>query len=398
MSDDVPPSAPASHEGFAQGLTGDRRKQIGAALVVLILAASLGLAWLGWWWFVLTQRETTDNAYVGGHQLLVVPQVAGTVLAVHVDDTQRVKAGQLLVELDPTDATVALDAARARLAQAVRDVRRLQGAASQDVALVDARRLDLAQAQADLGRREPLRASRAMAPEQIAHAKDRVAAARAALLAAQRQAAASGALVEGTEIAQHPGVLAARAAFVDAALRLQRTRIVAAVEGDVVQRTAQPGQQVAPGQALMRLVDTDSLWIDANFKESQLRNLRIGQPVTVEVDLYGSGVDFEGRVVGFSAGTGSAFALLPPQNAAGNWVKVVQRVPVRIALSPDAMKAHPLIVGLSARVKVDTHDRGGARLSSIAPAAAATTADNPRLADAQAEADRIIAANTGHAS
>ncbi|HKY91341.1 MAG TPA: HlyD family efflux transporter periplasmic adaptor subunit, partial [Nevskiaceae bacterium] len=215
---------------------------------------------------------------------------------------------------------------------------------------------------------------------------------------AQRQASASSALVEGTETPGHPAVQAARAAFVDASLRLQRTRILAAVEGDVVQRTAQPGQQVAPGQALMRVVDTDSLWIDANFKESQLRNLRIGQPVTVEVDLYGGGVEFEGKVVGFSAGTGSAFALLPPQNAAGNWVKVVQRVPVRISLSPEAIEAHPLIVGLSARVNVDTHDREGARLSSVAPPAVATVASNPGLAAAQAEADRIIADNSGNAS
>ena len=375
-------------------MNAERQKQVRALALVLAVAIGAGIGWVLWWQLVLTLRESTDNAYVSGHRLVVAPQVTGTLIAVHSDDTQHVKAGQLLAELDPADALVALDAARATLAQAVRDVRKLQGISAEDRALVQSRTLELEEARRDYQRRKPLVDQRALAPEQLAHSADRLALAQLALLSAQKQAEASAAMSAAAGIADHPTVRAARSALVNAALGLQRTRILAPCSGDVVQRTAQPGQLVQAGTPLMYVVDTTSLWIDANFKEAQLRNLRIGQPVEAEVDLYGGAVSYPGRIAGFSAATGAAFALLPPQNAAGNWVKVVQRVPVRIALEPSAMSGHPLLLGLSAQVTVDTSDRQGARLAPAAVAAA--SASTPEgLLQAQAEADRIIAANIG---
>lgn len=368
-----------------------------AMLAVVALFAVLGLGWFLWWYSVLSVRQTTENAVVAGHQTLISAQVGGTVIAVNADDTQFVQAGAVLLQLDPADAAIALDRAQASLSQAVREVRQLRATAAASDALLATRRLDLAQAQADLDRRLPLLDSRAISPELITHARDRVALAQAALEAARQQTAATHAVVDGGALDNHPRVAAARAAYMDAWLGRQRTQILAPSSGVVTQRTVQVGHRVQPGAPLMRLVSRDEVWIDANFKETQLRDLRVGQPVKISVDVYGSSVSLRGKVAGFSPGTGAAFALLPAQNAAGNWVKVVQRVPVRIALEPGDLREHPLLVGLSVRISVDTSERKGPRLTSAAPNVVGPVAgtSSPGLDAATEAADRIVAASAG---
>ncbi|MFI4969290.1 MAG: efflux RND transporter periplasmic adaptor subunit [Lysobacterales bacterium] len=391
MSESPPPAttAPTANGGNSHG----KRRAI-----LLVIAAAFALIGIGWyllWLSVFSQREVTDDAYVNGNQVTLSAQVAGTVIAVLADDTQRVEAGQVLVRLDPTDAQVSLAKARSALANAVRQVRQQTEMASQYDAGIVARRLDLARARADLERRRPLLADKAIAPEEVAHAREAVDAANAALDLAMRQAAASHALVDGTAIGENASVLQAKAAFREAWIANERNAIVAPVSGYVAQRSVQVGARVQPGQALMTVIALHDLWVDANFKESQLAHIRIGQPAKVTSDLYGGGVEYSGKVVGLGAGTGSSFALLPPQNASGNWIKVVQRVAVRIEIDPQQLEKSPLRVGLSTSVKVDTHDRSGRVLAAtIANAPVAETTVYARdFAKAETEADAIVAAN-----
>lgn len=354
-----------------------RVRQLFLALIVM-MAIGAGIAVL--WLLIWSKQESTDNAYVAGHQVLVSARTPGTVRAVHVEDTDSVQRGQLLVELDGDDAAVGLERARANLLSAV-------GQARQQKALIATRAAELRAAQADFQRRAPLRESRALSPEVLQHAKDRVD------LAREGVASAKALWIEGG-ISVQPGVSAARAAYIDAALNVARIRVTAPTPGVVVQRTAQVGQQAEPGLPLLRLVPLDGLWIDANFKETQLTNVRIGQPAEVTIDLYGTGTRFKGHVAGFSAGTGSAFAVLPPQNAAGNWVKVVQRVPVRIVLDPDQIRDYPLRLGLSVRVRIDTHDRSGPRLRDMKVLAeAASTGPSEDLLKAEQDARALIDAD-----
>ena len=385
MSEPVPNARPTTSNG--------KRRVLLVGVTLVFIAA--GIAWYLLWLNVWSQREVTDDAYVGGNQVAVSSQLPGTVVGVLVDDTQRVEAGDVLVRLDPTDAGVALGKARSALASAVRQVRQQTALASQYDAAIAARRLDLVRAQADLARRRPLLADKAIAPEEVAHARSAVETAHAALDLAQRQSDAAHALVDGTDVAGNSAVQQARAAFREAWINAERNAIVAPVGGYVAQRSVQVGSRVQPGQALLTIIPLHDLWVDANFKESQLAHIRIGQSATVEADVYGGDVEFHGKVAGLAAGTGSAFALLPPQNASGNWIKVVQRVPVRIELDPRQLARSPLRVGLSTSVRVDTHDRSG-RVLPAAPAAApvAETSVFARdLARAEAEADAIIAAN-----
>jgi len=366
--------------------------------ILIVIAAIFVLAGIGWYLlyvFVLSQREVTDDAYVSGNQVSVSAQVAGTVIAVLADDTQLVQPGQVLVKLDPTDAEVALAKARSALANAVRQVRQQSEMASQYDAAIASRKLELARAQADLNRRQPLLADKAIAPEEVAHAREAAETAKAALDLAERQSSAAHALVDGTSIANNASVMQAKAAFREAWINAERDAIVAPLGGYVAQRAVQVGVRVQPGQALLTIIPLHDLWIEANFKESQLRNVRIGQPAHVETDLYGSSAEFHGKVIGLGAGTGAAFALLPPQNASGNWIKVVQRVPVRIGLDPKELDAHPLRVGLSTSVKVDTHERNGPVLAA-APTTqpvAETDVYARDIAKADAEADAIVRAN-----
>ena len=371
--------------------------------ILLVIAAIFVLAGIGWYLlyvFVFSLREVTDDAYVSGNQVSVSAQVAGTVIAVLADDTQLVQAGQVLVKLDPTDADVALAKARSALANAVRQVRQQTEMASQYDAAIASRKLELARAQADLNRRQPLLADKAIAPEEVAHARETVDNSKAALELAQRQSAAAHALVDGTSIADNASVMQAKAAFREAWINAQRDAIVAPVGGYVAQRSVQVGVRVQPGQALLTIIPLHDLWIEANFKESQLRNVRIGQPAEIETDLYGGSVEFHGKVIGLGAGTGAAFALLPPQNASGNWIKVVQRVPVRIGLDPKELDQHPLRVGLSTSVKVDTHERGGPVLATapVTKPIAETDVYARDIAKAEAEADAIVRANLASTS
>jgi len=346
-------------------LNGRRRLLIST---VLAASAAVGIAVAGWWLASGRYHESTDDAYVGGNLVQVTPQVAGTVLAIHADDTDYVSAGQTLVELDKADSRVALDQAEAQLAKTVRSVRNLLATDSQLQANVDQRRAELDRAREDLARRSRLDAQvpGAVAAEELQHARDAVATASAALESASRQLAAQRTLTDHTSIDTHPDVREAAAKVREAYLAYARTAIPAPVSGFVARRGVQVGQRVSPGAPLMTVVPLDQVWVDANFKEGQLPNLRAGQPVSLVADAYGGGVEYHGKVVGFGAGTGSAFALLPAQNATGNWIKVVQRVPVRIALDPAELKQHPLQIGLSMEAVVDTHDRAGERLPKIA--------------------------------
>jgi membrane fusion protein (multidrug efflux system) len=361
----------------------------GAFLVV-------GLVYTLYWAQVLRYHQTTDDAYVGGNVVQITPQISGTVVAIGADDTQFVKAGQPLVRLDEADAKVALDQAEAQLARTVRDVRNLFATSSQLDAAVQVRQTDLAAAQSDLARRQQLGTSGAVSGEELQHARDTVKAAQASLLAAQQQLAANKARVDGTTLEDHPQVRDAAAAVRNAYLTLARTQLPAPVAGFVARRNVQLGQRVAPGAPLMAVVPLDQVWVDANFKEPQLAHMRVGQPVRLTADLYGTRIVYHGRVAGFGAGTGAAFALLPAQNATGNWIKIVQRVPVRIALDEKEITAHPLQIGLSMKADVDvSQGSDGARLPQLVSNAAGWSTGVFDAGDDQADARvrAIIAAN-----
>ncbi|MDE2613265.1 MAG: efflux RND transporter periplasmic adaptor subunit [Burkholderiales bacterium] len=398
-----------------------RSALLGIAAVVLLAGLAYGVYWVLW----LRNSESTDNAYVQAPLVQITPQIGGTAIEIAVDDTERVRPGQVLVRLDPGDARLALTQAEAQLAQTVRDVRGLyanDGTLEAQIALRRAElqraQTELAKAQDDVARRRPLVTDGAVGREEFQHAeralealRGSLAAAQAAVTAAQAQLAANRVQTGGVALERHPAVLRAAAAVREAHLTLQRTTLRAPVDGVVARRTVQLGQRVAAGSPLMAVVALDQLWVDANFKEGQLRDIRIGQPAEASADQYGHGVVFHGRVIGLGAGTGAAFALLPAQNATGNWIKVVQRVPVRIALDARDLAAHPLRVGLSMEVKVDTRRTDGPTLGSApssvseAPAAsvaaaasaASAPAGAPSVDEAAADADvqRIIARNGG---
>ncbi len=372
-----------------------RRRRL---LISLTSAAALvAVAYGAYWGLYGRHFESTDDAYVAGNLIQLTPQVAGTVVSINADDTDRVEAGQAVIKLDPADTKVAMDQAESQLAQAVRDVRGLYANTSQLEANVAQRQADLDKAQADLGRRDKLGTSGAISGEELAHAKDQVKSAAAALAAAQEALAANQAQVDNTKIATHPTVAKAAAHFEEAYLAYHRTLIPAPVTGQVARRAVQVGQRVSPGTPLLAIVPLEHLWVDANFKEVQLRQMRIGQPVTLSADIYGGKVSYHGKVVGLGAGTGAAFALLPAQNATGNWIKVVQRVPVRVSLDAKELQQHPLRVGLSMEAEVDTRDDSGAPVAQAprSESAYATSVYDTQLKEADARIQAIIAANVG---
>ena len=372
-----------------------KRRVVLLTLAGIFLAA--GIVWFLLYWFVFSWREITDDAYVNGNQVTLSSQVTGTVISVLADDTQRVDAGQVLVKLDPTDSDLALAKAQSALAQAVRQVRQQTQTAAQYESSIAPKREELARAQADLARREPLLAEHAIAPEEVAHARQAVADARSALETAERQSNAAHALIDGSDVAGNPLVQQARTAYREAWVAAHRNAILAPVSGYVAQRSVQVGSRVQPGQALLTILPLHDLWVDANFKEVQLKHIRIGQPAEVRTDVYGSDMVYHGKVEGLAAGTGGAFALLPAQNASGNWIKVVQRVPVRITFDAKELEKYPLRVGLSTEVKVDTHDRNGAVLAQAAASKAIAKTDvyTTDGAAAEAAADAIVQANMG---
>ena len=436
MSDNAPTkNQPAA---TAAPVTNGTRKRGLTLITGLVLLAGIG--WGVWHWMYARHQVNTDNAYVAGNVVQITPQVAGTVIAINADDTDFVRAGQPLVRLDPADARVALEQAQAQLAQTVREVRVLYannatygaqiGTRQADVTrsqsdvtrtqadLVRAQS-DLAKSQDDVNRRAPLVDSGAVGREEFQHSTAQLASAKGAANAAQAAVSAAQAAVvatqsgvqaareqlsasrtqtDGTSVDQHPNVLRAAARVREAYLGLQRSELVAPIDGTIAKRGVQIGQRVQAGAPLMTLIALNQLWVDANFKESQLQALRIGQPADMEADVYGKRVVYHGKVAGLGAGTGAAFALLPAQNATGNWIKVVQRVPVRILLDPKELAEHPLRVGLSMDVTVDTQDQSGNSLSDTPRTSALAPSE---VFDAQqratnAKVDQIIAASLGH--
>ena len=346
-----------------QSMSRQRRLGLIAASSVVALAA---IGFGGYWGLALRFQESTDDAYVAGNVVQITPQISGTVVAIGADNTQFVQAGQTIVQLDRADAKVALDQAEAQLARTVREVRNLFSTSAQLAATLQIREADLATATEDLARRERLANSGAISGEELQHARDAYRGAQAAVLSARQQLAANRARVDGTSVDNHPDVQNVAASVRAAYLAYARTSLPAPVSGFVAQRSVQLGQRVNPGTPLLSIVPLEQVWVDANFKEPQLASMRVGQNVNLTADIYGHSVTYHGTIVGFNAGTGSAFALLPAQNATGNWIKIVQRVPVRIALKPSELAAHPLQIGLSMKAQVDTHDRGGARLPELA--------------------------------
>lgn len=387
-----------------------RKRALIAIAIVVVIAA---IAYSIYWFVYLSHFQDTDDAYVQGNVVLVTPQVAGTVVQVKVQDTDHVSAGDTLVALDPADARIALDEAEAALAQTVREVRQVYGndAASQAEILyrqADAARAtaELSRVQQDLNRRRDLAAKQVISREDLAHAQATVEAARSAQRAAlasvegsRKQLDASRAITDGVDVTAHPKIKAAAARVHDALIAVQRTRLTAPVSGIVAKRSVQLGQRVQAGAPMMAIVPLDEVWVDANFKEVQLRKMRVGQAVELTADVFGKDVVYHGKVAGLGAGTGAAFALIPAQNATGNWIKVVQRVPVRIALDPAELRAHPLRLGLSMQVEVDTANEKGAPVTAAPPkhpdsAVLATVGD----AEADAIVHRIIADNLGAAT
>jgi membrane fusion protein, multidrug efflux system len=368
-------------------------------LMLRVLAIVVLLAVIGWaLWYFLDGRwyEGTDDAYVNGNVVQITPQVPGTVVSIGADDGDLVHAGDVLVQLDPSDAEVALAGAKANLANTVRKVRGLYSSVSGAQADVAARKTAVDKARADYKRRVALAKSGAISTEELAHASDALTTAESALITAQQQYQTSKVLVDDTVVASHPDVQAAaanlRAAFLDDA----RATLIAPVDGYVAKRSVQVGQRVQPGAALMAVVPLHGVWVDANFKETQLTGMRIGQPVTIESDVYGGKVEYKGKVQSLGVGTGSAFSLLPAQNATGNWIKIVQRIPVRIVFDdPKQLDQHPLRLGMSLTVDVNLHDKSGPTLAQKSPTQAAFSTDvyKQQLAKADQAITQIIHAN-----
>lgn len=307
------------------------------------------------YWFIYSRHyESTDNVYVGGNIIPVTTQIAGTIISVKVNDTSFVKIGEPLVLLDPTDRTIALDQAKANLALILRQTEQLYVRDRGLQATIEARQLTLKQSSSDLKRRQQAINIGGVSQEDLTHAQDAYRIANSFLTTAVAERDANRALISGTSVNEHPAVQQAVAGVRDAYLALMRTTVRAPVSGYIAKRAAQVGQVVAAGTPLMAVVPLTDIWVDANFKEKQLMKIKPGQAVTLTADIYGSSVVYHGRVAGFSGGTGSAFALLPAQNATGNWIKVVQRLPVRIILDADELKKHPLRIGLSMEAVVDT--------------------------------------------
>jgi membrane fusion protein (multidrug efflux system) len=355
-----------------------------------------GLGYAGYWFLDARYFESTDDAYVNGDVVQVTSEVPGTVLALNVDDTQIIKAGQSLLSLDPADARIAEADAEADLARAVRQVRGLFAQGQELRAQIEQREQAERTADEDLQRRHGLLEDGAISTEELSHARDAVTTTRANVSAARQQLSQTVAQIDGTTIADHPQVLAAEAAVRNAALALHRTELVSPVTGVIAKRSVQVGERVAAGTPLLAVVPLDDVWVDANFKEGQLERMRTGQPVTVRTDLYGHQVTYHGHLVGIGAGSGSAFALLPAQNASGNWIKIVQRVPVRILLDPNELRAHPLRVGLSTTVRVNLHDISGplmtAAVRNVPIPRQASAGDDPSV---DARIASIVADNAG---
>ncbi|MFB4362868.1 multidrug efflux MFS transporter periplasmic adaptor subunit EmrA [Pantoea sp. BS_8] len=380
-----------------QPVNNKKKKRKGALILLALVVVLLGIAWGVYWFLVLRHFQETDDAYVAGNQVQIMAQVSGSVNKVWFDDTDYVKKGDVLVSLDKTDAQQAFEKAQTELATSVRQVHQQMINAKQYQATIALRQTALDQAQADLKRREPLGASNLIGREELQHARDAVASAKAELDVAIQQYNANQAIILNTSLENQPAVKQSAAQLRDAWLALQRTDIRSPMDGYVSRRSVQVGSQISTSTPLMAVVPATDLWVDANFKETQLAGVRIGQPATVVADIYGDDVVYHGKVVGLDMGTGSAFSLLPAQNATGNWIKVVQRLPVRIELNQDEVAKHPLRIGLSTLVKIDTDNKDGSVLATSVrqQAAYSTNALAIDLAPVNTLITDIVHANAG---
>ncbi|MCW8277928.1 efflux RND transporter periplasmic adaptor subunit [Pseudomonas sp. PCH199] len=371
--------------------------------MLLILAVAVALSGAGVWAyhdFYGRWSESTDDAYVNGNVVEITPLVTGTVVSIGADDGDLVHEGQVLVNFDPNDAEIGLQNAQAQLARTVRQVRGLYSNVDGMKAQVNAQQAEVQKAQDNFNRRKNLAAGGAISQEELSHARDDLTSAQNALANAKQQLKTTSALVDDTVVSSHPDVMAAAAQLRQAYLNNARSTLIAPVTGYVAKRTVQLGQRVQPGTALMAVIPLDQLWIDANFKETQLRDMRIGQPVEIETDLYGSSVKYSGTIDSLGAGTGSAFALLPAQNATGNWIKIVQRVPVRIHVNAQELAKNPLRVGLSTVVDVNLRDQSGPVLAQQPPqkASFSTNIYDSQLAEADAMITQLIHDNSAAVS
>jgi membrane fusion protein, multidrug efflux system len=375
-----------------------KRKVMLVVLAIVVILAGVGV-W-GYHEFYGRWNESTDDAYVNGNVVEITPLVTGTVVSIGADDGDLVHEGQVLINFDPNDAEVGLQSAQANLARTVRQVRGLYSNVDGMKAQVNAQQAEVQKAQDNFNRRKNLAAGGAISQEELSHARDDLTLAQNALANAKQQLKTTSALVDDTVVSSHPDVMSAAAQLRQAYLNNSRSTLIAPVTGYVAKRSVQLGQRVQPGTALMAVIPLDQLWIDANFKETQLRDMRIGQPVDIEADLYGSSVKYSGTIDSLGAGTGSAFALLPAQNATGNWIKIVQRVPVRIHINAEELAKHPLRVGLSTQVDVNLRDQSGPVLAQQPPqkASFSTNVYDRQLAEADAMITQLIHDNSAAVS
>ncbi len=371
-----------------------RKTRMSIAIGIFLL---IGLLWALYWFFIARYHEETENAYVAGSMVVVNAQTAGTVEAILAEENQVVKAGDVLVKLSPTDAQVALAQASAQLANATRQIQNVFNTVSVTRAQMVQANSAVKTAQDAVNRRAVLVKTGAVSREEYDQAVNALNQALAAQKTTMEQNKSAGAQVAGTTTQNHPAIEAAKAAFRSAYINNKRLAVLAPTDGVIAKRNVQVGQQISQGVPLMSIVAANQLWVEANFKETQLANLRVGQPVELTSDVFGSGVKFKGTVQGIGIGTGSAFSVLPAQNATGNWIKIVQRIPVRIQLDAEELKAHPLRVGMSMIANVNTHQRDGAVLGTVAGSDGLSNLTTNVYAqdeeEANREADKIINAN-----
>ena len=363
-----------------------RKTGLTIAIGIFLLAA---LAWGAYWFFFARHHESTENAYVSGNMVMVNAQTVGTVEAILAEENQEVKAGQSLVKLSPTDAQVALAQAQAQLAQATRQIQNSFNSAGVANAQLVQAKTAVQTAQDAVDRRSKLVKTGAVSREEYDQARDALTRAQAGYKVAQEQYKTANAQVAGTTTQNHPAIEAAKAAFRNAYINNKRLSVLAPIDGVIAKRNVQVGQQISPGMPLMTIVAASQVWVDANYKETQLAKLRVGQPVELNADVYGSSVKFKGTVQGIGIGTGSAFSVLPAQNATGNWIKIVQRVPVRVTIDPEQLKQHPLRVGMSMHVVIDTEDQKGAVLGAVTGTEVPANLQTNVYAQDEEEANRV---------
>lgn len=345
----------------------NNRRRNRAIFITLLVFVLIGAAWFTYWFVWGRFYQYTNDAYVDGNNVVLTPQVPGIVESFSVLNADFVPQGRILVELDKTDARIALEKAIADLGSAVRDVMGMFEKAKQYAAMIEMKKAEFVKAAQDYEHRKNLIEEGGVSLEDFEHAEAALKASFADLVATEYQYIAAVAQVENTTLETHPLVEQMKARVRDAFVTLQRCTIKAPVTGIVAQRTVQVGEWVAAGQPLMAIVPLDQMWVNANYKEVQLSKMRIGQPVRIISDIYGSSVVFKGKVAGIGGGTGSVFSVLPPQNATGNWIKIVQRIPVRIILDQEQIRQHPLRLGLSMDVTVDIHDTDKPYVPEIRP-------------------------------